>query len=235
MRRGSAVRTGCAVLFALVVAGCGHSSAPVSDVVVSPDSKVPHRPTPLMAVQAPLPLTPDEEVARVGLRSAEIPSAQRVRWPAEGRQLDGPELTFCAATSSTDGHRAARRTVTGTVPYSRVLFADQAVAYDSEATARLALRHVRRSADACAVSPIRVTCGPGTLPVATSYVLSFQVAQPRGTLYVSLAAQQRGDVVDVMSVTSPRSVTPRQQRLLLREAGYTGKRLARLPLASTGA
>jgi hypothetical protein len=36
-------------------------------------------------------------------------------------------------------------------------------------------------------------------------------------------------------VTSPRPVTARQQRLLLREAEATGTRLARLPLASAGA
>src|ERR1700750_3052902 len=108
MRRVSAAGAGFALL-ALVVAGCGHSSTPTaSDVVIRPASRVPGPPTPLMAVQAPFPLTPQEEVAKVGLRSVEIPSAQRVRWPADGRRMDGPALLFCGMTSSTDRQRVAR-------------------------------------------------------------------------------------------------------------------------------
>jgi hypothetical protein len=65
-------------------------------------------------------------------------------------------------------------------------------------------------------------------------VLSFSVSGAGGPTHLELVAQQRGDVVDLLTLTSPRPILARQERLLLREAGQTGHRLARLPLASTG-
>jgi hypothetical protein len=186
-----------------------------------------------MAVQDALPLTPEQEVARVGLRSLEIPADQRVRWPGPGRSQRGALAEVCATAATNDRHTVARRTVTGTVPHSGVWFTDQVTAFDSEASARLALRQVRRAVVACATPRVRVTPHPATLPVVRSYVLRLRVARSSDTR-AALVAQQRGDVLDVLTVTAPRALTPRQERLLLREAGDTGRRLARLPLASTG-
>lgn len=236
MRRGSAAGAANAVLLALVVTGCGSSSAPAAtDHVLHSSGRAPQRPTPLTAVQAPLPLTPAQEVARVGLRSGEIPSAQRVRWPAAGRSASGPTLTFCAAPTAADRHRVARRTVTASVPHSRVVYTDRTAVYDSVASARPALDQVRRVAAACATAAPRVVKMATTLPVIPSCAVTFTLARKGAQTHVLLVAQQRGDVVDVLTVTSPRPVTARQQRLLLREAEATGTRLARLPLASAGA
>jgi hypothetical protein len=235
MRRGSVAGAAYAALLALAVAGCaGASGSPhASDVLVREAAHPAGPPTPLTAVQAPLPLTPTEEVSRVLLRSSEIPSSQQVRWPAAGRRLSGPTLAFCPARLSTDGQREARRVVTGNVPHSPVLYADQVTAYDSAATARAALHQVRRAAGTCATT--RVASRPAALAVRPSFALLFSVRGTEGPTYVALVAQQRGDVVDVLTLTSPRPVLARQERLLLREAGRTGQRLVRLPLASTGA
>ena len=236
MRRGSAVGAAYVVLLALVVTGCGDSSAPsATDHVLRPAGRDPERPTPLTSIQAPLPLTPAQEVARVGLRSGEIPSAQRVRWPAPGRSATGPTLTFCAATTAADRHRVARRTVTGSVPHSHVVYTDQTAVYDSVASARPAFDQVRRVAAACATAAPRVVEAGTTLPVVPAYAVTFILARRGAPTYALLVAQQRGDVVDLLTLTSPRPVTDRQRRLVLREAEATGARLARLPLASAGA
>jgi hypothetical protein len=235
MRRGSAAGAVYAVLLALVVTGCGSSPASTTDQVRRSPGGAAGRPTPLTAVQAPLPLTPAQEVARVGLRSAEIPASQRVRWPAAGRVVSGPLLPFCASGSAADRHRVARRTVTASVPHSHVVTADQTVVYDSVASARPAFDQVRRVAAACATAAPRPVAGSTRLPVVPSYAVTFTLARPGAPTHVLLVVQQRGDVVDLLTLTSPRPVTVRQQRVLLHEAEATGTRLARLPLASDGA
>jgi hypothetical protein len=224
------------VLLAPVATGCGDSAAPAVDRLQPPPGRDPGRPTPLTAVQAPLPLTPEQEVVRVGLRSGEIPSAQRVRWPATARGAAGPSLAFCAADPLVDRHLVARRTVAASVPHSGAVYTDQTVAYDSVASARPAFERVRRAAAACATTAPREPARGTSLPVTPSYSLTFiTTTRPGGTTHVLLVAQQRGDVVDLLTLTSPRPLTPRQQRVLLREAHATGTRLARLPLASAGA
>lgn len=227
------------MMLALVAAGCGGSSMPstsATDLVHrAAHGRDPGRPTPLTAVQAPLPLTPAQEVARVGLRSGEIPATQRVRWPAAGQGAAGPMVALCPVASPVDAHRVARRTVTGAVPHSAVVSTDQTSVYDSSAWARPALRQVRRVVAACADAGPRPAAGRASLPVAPSYAVTFSVGRPGGTTHVLLVAQQRGDVVDLLTLTSPRPLTAGQQRLLLREATATGTRLARLPLASAGA
>lgn len=235
MRRGSAAGAAYVVLLALVMTGCGGSSTPATDQVRRSPGGSAGRPTPLTAVQAPLPLTPAQEVARVGLRSGEIPSNQRVRWPAAGRGVSGPMLTFCASGPAADRHRVARRTVTASVPHSHVVYADQTVVYDSVASARPAFDQVRRAAAACAAAAPRRLAGTARLPVVPSYAVTFTPARPGPPTHVLLVVQQRGDVVDLLTLTSPRPVTARQQRVLLHEAEATGARLARLPLASAGA
>jgi hypothetical protein len=234
MRRGSGAAA-YAVLLALVVTGCGSSSTSTSDQVRRPPGGAAGRPTPLTAVQAPLPLTPAQEVARVGLRSAEIPSSQRVRWPAAGRVVSGSMLPFCGPGPTADRHRVARRTVTASVPHSHVVYADQTVVYDSVASAGPAFDRLRRVAAACATAAPRVVTGRSRLPAVASYAVTFTAAGPGAPTHVLLVVQQRGDVVDLLTLTSPRPVTARQQRVLLREAEATGTRLARLPLASAGA
>ena len=222
------------MLLALVVTGCGHSSAPTVDRVRHASGHASDRPIPLTAVQAPLPLTPAQEVTRVGLRSGEIPSVQRVRWPAAGRSAVGPTLAFCPTAVSADRHRVARRTVTAAVPHSHVVYADQTLVYDSAASARFAFDQVRRVVAACADRTPRRVPGATALPVVPSYTARFATGRP-GASQVLLVVQQRGDVLDVLTVTTPRPVGTVRQRLLLREAAATGTRLARLPLASTGA
>jgi hypothetical protein len=229
MRRGPAATAVYAVLLALVVTGCGHSSVPTADDVRVPAGRGAERPTPLSAVQAPLPLSPTEEVARVGLRSGEIPSAQRVRRPTV--RLDAPVLARCGAGPG--GHLVARRTVTAAAPHSPLRYTDRTLVYDSVASARPALAAVRRVVAACATAaPRRVATA---LPVTRAYAAELGVRGRAGDLHVLVVAQQRGDVLDVLTVTSPRPLTVGQQRLLLREAADTGSRLARLPLASAGA
>jgi len=232
MRRGLAAGAAYGALLALVVTGCGHSGAPVHDVLLRPAAKPAGAPTPLTAVQAPLALTAAEEVARVGLRSIEIPSAQRVRWPADGHDGSATVPARCPASLPSDRLRLARRTVTGTVPHSGVVFTDQAMAYDSAATARAALHQVRRAVAGCADGPVRAWSA--RLPVRPSYALAVTVPGVRGLRHVLVVGQQRGDVVDLLTLVSPRPVTRAQQRLLAREARGTGTRLARLPLASDG-
>jgi hypothetical protein len=234
MTRGSTAGAAYAVLLALVVTGCGHTSLPTNDQVRL-SAGATDEPTPLTAVQAPLPLTPAQEVTRVGLRSGEIPSDQEVHWPAAGRSLVGPTFAFCPVPSVADRHRTARRTVTAAVPDSRVRYVDQTVVYDSAATARHAFDRVRRGVAACAVAGPRRVAAARALPVTPSAAVTVTVAGAGRTTHVLLVAQQRGDVLDLLTVTSPRPVTARQQRLLVREAVATGTRLARLPLASTGA
>jgi hypothetical protein len=128
----------------------------------------------------------------------------------------------------------ARRTVIAAAPHSHVVYADQTLVYDSAASARTAFDQVRRVVAACADGMPRRVPGATGLPVAPSYTARFTTGRPGVTSQVLLVAQQRGDVLDVLTVTSPRPVASVRQRLLLREAGATGRRLARLPLASTG-
>jgi len=229
MRRGPAATAVYAVLLALVVTGCGRSSVPTADDVRVPPGRAAERPTPLSAVQAPLPLSPTEELARVGLRSGEIPSDQRVRRPHVSR--DAPVLAWCGARPGR--HLVARRTVTAAAPHSSLRFADQTLVYDSVASAHPALADVRRAVATCATTaPRRVAAD---LPVAVAYAARLAMRGRKAVLHALVVAEQRGDVLDVLTVTSPRPLTAGQQRLLLREAAATGRRLARLPLASAGA
>jgi hypothetical protein len=234
MRTGSVAAAGCLVLLAAVLSGCGQSQTrSVTDVVEPPAGHASGPPTPLTAVQAPLPRTPAREVAQVGLRTGDIPSSQHVGWPAAGQRTSGPLLAFCGPSSAVERHRMARRTVTGSVPHSQIHYADQTVAFDSAATARSALRALRNAAASCAVRAPRAIA-PAALPASPSFAEAFAAGR-HGVLSVLLVVQQRGDVVDVLTLTSPRTITSRQERLLLREAETTGTRLVRLPLASAGA
>ncbi len=234
MRRRATAGAVYVVLLALVVTGCGHSSLSTTDQVRHTAGRSPEHPTPLTAVQAPPPSTPEEEVTRVGLRSREIPSSQRVRWPAVGRSTTGPTLAVCPTPSAADRHRMARRTVTAATPHSPVVYADQTLAYDSAASGRAAYEQVRRVVATCSTSPPGVLAD-AALPVEPSYAVTWTLGGAGRTSHALLVAQQRGDVLDLLTLTSPRALSERQLRLALREARATGNRLARLPLASTGA
>ena len=118
-------------------------------------------------------------------------------------QRPRPDPALCPTATATDRHRVARRTVTAAVPHSPVRYVDQTLVYDSAASARSAFDQVRRVVEACAVAGPSRVAGATALPVDPSYAATFSTVRAGATTQVLLVAQQRGDVLDVLTLTSP--------------------------------
>lgn len=132
------------------------------------------------------------------------------------------------------------------VPGSRVRYSNEVVAYDSADSARLALRQLEHAVKHCPSGPVEGERGasPATfhvlstraddhgLPVPTSYGFTVAVTRSGRTTYAVMVFQQRGDVLDGVSVTAPERPGDRQLALVHRQAVATGRRLLALPLRS---
>lgn len=227
----------------LTVSGCNPGADAVRKVTSAPTQTPTHssRPHPQH------PLSPAGEVRWVGLRTAEIPSAQQVHAPAAGRTLSQPTLDQCGVRFASEAHRVARRQIWAAVPGSSVIWSSEVVAYDSTAAAARALGELIAATTHCTSAPVPVdgvvaTFRIGTtvrnsshLPVHASCTVGETVSVGSGTRYAVLVYQQRGDVLDGSYLTSPRPVTAGQLRLLRRQAVATGHRLRVLPLRTTTA
>jgi len=172
-------------------------------------------------------------VTEIGLQDSDLDKLRIAPLATEHDFQGVPSLTLCGQTYPSESLRTARRAVR--VPGREGLtYANDVTTYVSAAAAAQALAEVRRAAKTCpagttAVS--RVGTDQPSLPVVPSVLVFATTTSATGvTTWVIEAYQQRGNVLDVDRLTSPRPPTDEQRVQLLRQADVTGTRMTeRLP------
>jgi hypothetical protein len=143
----------------------------------------------------------------------------------DGDLGDAPSLAgICSATVTSEARRTAKFPVTGLDPAGTAVLAAEAIAYDTAASADLALTELAAAFAGCPAEDYRFLPGPAPEGLSPdSLVIRYELSNGVGQVVI---AQVRGAVLSVLIGEDPATTLGVAQRIAVR--------LARLPAAAVG-
>jgi len=219
-----------AVTLSLGLTGCGLVSSGDGAAAAAP-----------VASTAPIP--PTSLVNLVALSNVDVDGTLVVVPMKGGTKVKGHRtLDYCAASFSTEKHRAARRQVVVNLADGTYAgLSNEVVAYDTEEQATKALEELRAAVKACSpkrwvrIAPratIRMTAATArtstALPVPDNAVVEATMVlnRPHRTAYLLQVFQRHGVVLDIFYAGSSKPFTKKQVRIVMSFAEAGGQRLA---------
>jgi hypothetical protein len=171
--------------------------------------------------------TPQEAALATALRATDLPADWSVQANPvpDGDLTDAPSLAgICSGTVTSEGRRTAKFPVTGLDPAGTAVLASEAIAYDTAASADLALTELAAAFATCPAEDYTFLPGPAADGLGDdSLVIGYELSNGVGQVVV---AQIRGAVLSVVIGDDPATTLGSAQRI--------ADRMARLPAAAIG-